>query len=268
MSVADTTATPSSETDADDSFLTAISDALEDAGASDEHVDRVVAEAQQLLEERDELRQRVDTLEQRLDEVETELDEVETDHADLDDYVRETFEYTAKERAGLSSRVAELEESDDNDGVQVGSDGETTSPPPEGNENGLHDTVRAVTPLEDAVNFPPRVAERELSENRLRGRFIARDPKQYCTNVQGGWMITPSDMRTVISAYQGGGSVHPETLRRVREFLNEWGNGEVTIRQREDGTNVVVFSDEIVDRIVKITDPDHEVVTGETAVPG
>ncbi len=263
MSVANTTSTPS-ETDTGESFLTAISDALEDAGVSDEHVDRVVAEGRQLLEERDELRQRVDTLEQRLDGVDNHVGEVEEDLDETDEYVQQIADIAARERAELATRVTDLEESHDSiedpDSVDGTSDGV---------ETGVHDTVRAETPLEQAVNFPPHVAERELSENKLRGRFVARDIKQYATNVMGGWTMSASDMRKVISAYEEGGTVHPETLRRVRKFLDEWGKDETEIRETDGGMNVVVFSDELVDRLVKIREADpHEVVSGESTVAG
>jgi regulator of replication initiation timing len=238
-----------------------------DAGQADlvTAVNELATELAELRAENEELRSENEQLRNEVAETREELAETKDQLADLEEHVTDTNDYAAQERAELASRVADLEES--TDGSKEGGAGDDT-PTPEIGEPGLHDTVHAVTPLEEAVNFPPRVAERELSENRLRGRFIARDPKQYCTNVQGGWMMTPSDMRTVISAYQGGGGVHPETLHRVREFLAEWGKDEVSIRQQEDGTNIVVFTDEIVNRLVKITGSDHEVVTGETAVPG
>jgi chromosome segregation ATPase len=243
MTVADTTATPSKT---DTSFLDALEDALDDAGASDEHVDAVVAEGQQLISERDQLRQRVDELQAELDEV--------------DDYVRDSLDHAAMERAELASRVDTLESAENgaNAGEEAGSaDTDSSS----ADETTLHDTV---TRLEEVVAYPEEVAERELSANQRRARDVARDVYDYTRKVPSGRVIATPELKRVLTALKEIGSASYKTVGRVVDFLTKFGEGEVTTTTRENGDTVVVFTDELAERLTVHGPPRH----GDSVVSG
>ena len=60
-----------------------------------------------------------------------------------------------------------------------------------------------------------------------------------------------------------GGRTYTETVSRVIEFLDELGKDSVAVKETQSGERVVVFTDEIVKRIVAYNNQSNTVVTGE-----
>jgi len=206
--------------------------------AAEPFVELVEGMADQLEEtEQDaaQARERARKAEAKVEELETELSQ----HR----------EESAKERANTKKRVTELEEAEDGD-----SGGDTPTP------NGGNPSIQEPeTPLEEVVQLPEHLAEENLSRNQERARFVARDVHQYARSVPAGRALKSSELRRVLAASEDG-SIHTETVSRVIDFLTELGKEEVNLRETQGGERVVVFTDEIVKRIVAFHNTNHGVV--------
>ena len=158
---------------------------------------------------------------------------------------------SAKERAEIKQRVTALEESEE----EADSDG--MNPTPDGEQTALH---KPETPLEEVVQLPEHLAEENLSANQQRARFVARDIHEYARSVPAGRVIKSSELRRVLTAGEES-SVHTETVSRVIGFLTDLGKDDVKIRETQAGERVVVFTEEIVKRIVAFHNANHGVVS-------
>ena len=132
------------------------------------------------------------------------------------------------------------------------------SPTPEEREDAFHEPK---TPLEDVIRVPEHLVEDSLSANQARARFVAKDVHQYSRSVPAGRAIKSSELRRVLSA-RDGGRTYTETVSRVIEFLDELGKDSVAVKETQSGERVVVFTDEIVKRIVAYNNQSNTVVTG------
>jgi hypothetical protein len=193
---------------------------------------------------------RVSELESDKHDLQERLDEKDDEIQELQDELRETKTHAGKERAELAKRLTNVEESteepdsgDANGGVKTG-------------ETPLHEPE---TPLEDIVQLPEHVVSESLSANQQRSRFVAKDVSQYSRSVPAGRAIKSSELRRVLSA-RDDGSCHTQTVQRVMERLDDLGGDDVAIKETQDGQKVVVFTDEIVQRIQRFND-NHGVVS-------
>jgi hypothetical protein len=162
----------------------------------------------------------------------------------------------AKEAAQDRKRITEVEERLDS--VEKGDSGDDT-PTPNTEETPSHEPE---TPLEEVVQLPEHLAEENLSANQQRARFVAKDIHEYSRSVQAGRVIKSSELRRVLTASEKG-RVHTETVSRVLSFLDDLGQGDVKIRETQAGERVVVFTEEIVKRIVAYHNTNHSVVAHE-----
>ena len=103
------------------------------------------------------------------------------------------------------------------------------------------------------------IAQSSLSRNEQRSRFIAKNVDSYTRSVPAGRAIKSSEIRTVLSASEDG-NTHTETVSRTMSFLDKLGEDEVSVEETQSNEKVVVFSDEIVDRIVSQRSSNHTVV--------
>jgi len=166
--------------------------------------------------------------------------------------LKETRTDSAKERAEIKQRVTTLEESEEEP------DSGGTNPTPDGEETTLH---KPETPLEEVVQLPEHLAEENLSANQQRARFVAKDIHEYSRSVPAGRVIKSSELRRVLTASEEG-RVHTETVSRVISFLDDLGQESVQLRETQAGERVVVFTEEIVKRIVAFHNSNHTVVSG------
>ena len=117
------------------------------------------------------------------------------------------------------------------------------------------------TSLEEIARLPEHVADESLSRNQQRARFVSKSIKSYSRSVPAGRSISSSELRRVLTASEdNGGKIHTETVSRVINYLTELGGDDVNLRETRGGERVVVFTDEIVERIEAFHKADHDVV--------
>jgi len=170
---------------------------------------------------------------ERIDELETELH----DHR----------EESAKSRAETRRRVTDIEERDDTDARGEGNSDDTNPTPDD-------DQSASQTALVDVCRLPNDVAERELSANQRRARFVAKDIADYATSVPAGYAITSSEIATVLRAGTDCKG-RSQTTARVMDFLDRLGESAVKVVKRR-GTRRVILDEELVERLERVEDTD------------
>jgi len=226
-------------------------------GSTDEKVNALIEAVERQSEAIEELREENGELHTRLDETEAEAAQARERAREAEGRVEELEEElsqhqaeSAKERAEIKQRVTTLEESEES-----GEREETPTP------NTEDTTIQEPdTPLEEVVQLPEHLAEENLSANQQRARFVARDIHEYARSVPAGKVLKSSELRRVLTASEEG-RVHTETVSRVLSFLDDLGQGDVKIRETQAGERVVVFTEEIVKRIVAYHNANHTVVS-------
>jgi len=176
---------------------------------------------------------------------------------ELEEELKEERETRAKESAEDRQRIHQAEQRLDSMESEEPASGDKT-PTPEAREDAFHEPK---TPLEDVIRVPEHLVEDSLSANQARARFVAKDVHQYSRSVPAGRAIKSSELRRVLSA-RDGGRTYTETVSRVIEFLDELGKDSVAVKETQSGERVVVFTDEIVKRIVAYNNQSNTVVTG------
>ena len=102
------------------------------------------------------------------------------------------------------------------------------------------------TPLERICTLPEHVADRELTTNQERARFIARDVRDYAEKAPAGLVLDSQTIAKVITAAEGT-KPHTQTVARVMDFLANLGKDEVEQTKRR-GKKLVVVDEEAADR--------------------
>jgi uncharacterized coiled-coil protein SlyX len=149
----------------------------------------------------------------------------------------------------IDERIKTLEAGED-DPAADNESGEAT-PTPDGSPTPQNQVPETETPLEEVLQMPDTTAETSLSANQQRARAIAADIEQYATYNHrfNNYSLTATQLRTVLTARSDDGRVHHQTVKRVREFLTELGDTEVTVKTDKGGTNRLVFNADLVRRI-------------------
>ncbi|OYR63543.1 hypothetical protein DJ83_02460 [Halorubrum ezzemoulense] len=127
------------------------------------------------------------------------------------------------------------------------------SPTPDGHDNG---SSTPSTPLERVCAFDDDVADRELTANQSRARFVAQDVTDYADKVPAGYSIRSGDIATVLRAGTDSKG-RTQTVARVMDFLDSLGGDGVDVVERR-GTKRVVFTEEAARRLERL---------GETSSP-
>jgi chromosome segregation ATPase len=235
-----------------------------------EAIEQLAAENRELRERQQDQAEEIAALESELEAVETELaetsaeleatrDTLERTEAELaetkDDLRSLQDDFTTTERrldavaGGLETsnrNVRDLRdrmEDIDQQVTDLQSDSDVGS--------GLEAVIE--TPLERIVAFSEDMAEAELHSNQQRARLVARDVREYAVKAKAGYVVSSSDIRTVLSALDE--SAHPETVSRVIEFLDRFGGEDVEVVKRR-GERRVCFSEDLVERMVAVEDAD------------
>lgn len=189
------------------------------------------------------LQERVEDLEAENDRLQERVDELETE-------LEDTRSHAARERAEICGRVHDLEE------ATTEPDSPAANPTPDAEKPGSTDLSEPESPLEQIVALPEHMADDQLSANQRRARFVAADVRDYAESVPAGWTIPSSDLRRILRA--AGESAHTQTVQRVMEILADLSD-DVRIVERR-GTKRVVFDDALVERLARLSQPDHDVV--------
>ncbi|WP_336346113.1 hypothetical protein [Halalkalicoccus ordinarius] len=117
---------------------------------------------------------------------------------------------------------------------------------PQGVEDEETGTQTSQTPLERICALPEHVADRELTTNQERARFIARDVCDYAEKAPAGLVIDSRAIKRVITASEGK-RPHTQTVARVMNFLEELGKADVQQTKRR-GKNLIVVDPEAATR--------------------
>ena len=178
---------------------------------------------EQLIATVEDLQETVEQQAKRIDQLETEL----ADHKD----------HTGREFADVRARITETE----NRQMQPGS--EDAIPGVDEEETGSQ-TLQ--TPLERICSLPEHVADRELTANQERARFIARDIQDYAEKAPAGLVIDSRAIKRVLTASEGK-RPHTQTVARVMDFLDDLGKEDVRLKKRR-GKKLIVVDSEAADR--------------------
>lgn len=171
----------------------------------------------------------------RIDELESTVDELYSELA-------EHQQYDGKRHAEANQRITEIEEADDGNDTPGGHADETGSQDAENDE-------QPQTPLEQICSLPQELAQEELTANQQRARFVAKDIDDYGKSVPAGVRIDTSDMKRVLQAASDEGEqIYRTTVKRVMDFLDRFGEDEVTVKKKR-GRRFVIVSDELIERI-------------------
>jgi hypothetical protein len=100
----------------------------------------------------------------------------------------------------------------------------------------------AATPLERICGLPEQIADRELTTNQERARFIARDIRDYAEKAPAGLVIDSRAIKRVLTASEGK-RPHTQTVARVMDFLDELGKEDVQQKKRRGKKFIVVDSE-------------------------
>ncbi|KYH23979.1 hypothetical protein HAPAU_40580 [Halalkalicoccus paucihalophilus] len=125
-----------------------------------------------------------------------------------------------------------------------------------GAETDTAESYETNTPLERICALPEHVADRELTTNQKRARFIARDVRDYAEKAPAGLVLDSQTIAKVITAAEGS-KPHTQTVARVMDFLAKMGKGEVEQTKRR-GKKLVVVEEEAADRYHDRCDRDIE----------
>lgn len=241
-------------------------------------IEELEQENEQIQRENEQLQDRVDELEDeneqlrdRVDELEEELDERATIHwesSDIEDMEVENPEgykhplgLVLLNKVGSEDLRTELEELEAN---LRGS-----NPTPQTEKTVSPNAIEPQTPLEEIISLPEEIASEQLTENQDRARFVAKDIKDYGTNLGGSrngcrnyrYALSSKDLKKVLKASHD--IDHTETINRIIEFLDDLGKDETTVKTKR-GQKKVIFSSELMDRIEKIQYvQDHDAVMAE-----
>ena len=178
---------------------------------------------EQLIATVEDLQETVEQQADRIDELETELAE----HKD----------HTGREFADVRARITETENR------QTEPDSEDVSPGVEGDETG---SQTPKTPLERICALPEHIAERELTANQERARFIARDIQDYAEKAPAGLVIDSRAIKRVLTAAEGK-RPHTQTVARVMDFLDDLGKQKIQQKKRR-GKKIIVADPAAADR--------------------
>jgi len=217
--------------DSVNNFVQAVVDGFNEVGASEKVVEEIEQKGQQLTEEvgqlADQVKNNTETIEDEKDRRSAEIEGCHNRLGRLDDKIQQK---------------------------EADSDGAT--PTPDTDTTPRHEPV---TSLEEVVTLSETIAEDSLTTNQQRSRFIAKNVEDYTRSVPAGRAIKSSEIRRVLSASEDT-SVHTETVSRTMDFLDRLGDDDVMIKETQSNEKVVVFTDEIVDRIVSLRSDNHTVV--------
>jgi len=199
----------------------------------------------------EQLAEKVATLEEIVEQQQSTIDEQQSTIDDLEEQLSEHQQHSGKERAELSSRISDVEEASN------GGDGETSPSDGKGADE-------ETTPLERICALPEHVVSDNLTANQQRARSVARRIDEYGKSVPAGIAITSSRIKRVLTA-QEDSTIHRQTVKRVANFLKQFGDGSVKIKETRGGKTTVVFDEKLVDDVTAVvTDNTDSGVTATT----
>ena len=184
-----------------------------------------------VCEQLDQLTERVEELEAAVEQKDERIDELE---AELTEYKC----FVGSEFADVRGRITDVEEQ-----VQTLESSPNTTTSEQVDQTSAQTTE---TPLERICALPEQIADRELTTNQDRARFIARDVRDYAEKAPAGLVIDSQTITKVLAAAEGT-KPHTQTVARVMNFLKKLGKDDVEQTKRR-GKKLVVIDPEAADR--------------------
>lgn len=235
-----------------------------DVEALVKRVEQLEERVDDLEEERDDLQEENAHLQERVVDLERELDKRATVRWDSSDneemQVKSTDGSVYPLGRVVASKASRYEVEDDLEELEERlADGDLAGDVAEAQADAGPD-VEAETPLEQVAVLPQQVAERELSPNQLRARFIAKDLRTYSQkNAHGDRILKAGRVGRVVRA---GMDVdpHPETVRRIMEAFARFGDDEVELTKR-GGEKLLRVDGEVADRLERLHAAPHTPVS-------
>jgi chromosome segregation ATPase len=207
---------------------------VSNSGSNNSYDDEAIA---QLASRVEELEAAVSDKDDRIDELEQRVDDQDEEIEELQEKIESEGDRRSAEIEGCHSRISRVEEKIEE---------ETPTPQPEET-----DIQEPETALESVCSLPEETAEENLTANQQRARFVAKDIADYGRKVPAGIAIKSSEIRRVLTAAEES-KTHTQTVRRVIEFLNRFGDSEVNEKKTRSGETTVVFTEEIVERLATL----------------
>jgi hypothetical protein len=149
---------------------------------------------------------------------------------ELEDELSDYRAHNERDKAEIRQKVTEVENH------QTEGRSENATP---GVDTDKEAPQTAETPLERICALPEHVADRELTANQERARFIARDVRDYAEKAPAGLVIDSRAIKRVITASEGK-RPHTQTVARVMDFLNDLGKEDIHQKKRRGKKFVVV----------------------------
>lgn len=119
--------------------------------------------------------------------------------------------------------------------------------------------VEAETPLEQVAILPQQVADTELSPNQLRARFLAQELRSFGDKSTSGYVLRAGRVGRLLKSGMDV-EAHPETVRRVMDHFDRFGDDGTRLRKR-GGEKVLWVDDEVVDRLERLLAAPHTPVS-------
>ncbi|MFC6906931.1 hypothetical protein [Halalkalicoccus tibetensis] len=190
-----------------------------------------------VCEQLEALTDRVAELEAQIERKDERIEELE---AELTEYKR----FAGSEFANVRGRITDVEDqTEELETMLQETPIETTNVDAEENDS---QTTTTETPLERICTLPEHVADRELTTNQKRARFIARDVKDYAEKAPAGLVLDSQTIAKVITAAEGS-KPHTQTVARVMDFLEKLGKDDVEQTKRR-GKKLVVVDEDVANR--------------------
>lgn len=158
--------------------------------------------------------------------------------SELKDELAEHKDHTGREFADVRARITDVENQ------QTQPDSTDSSPRIDGEETGSQNHH---TPLERICALPEHVAERELTTNQERARFIAKDVHDYAEKAPAGLVLDSRTIKKVITAAEGK-KPHTQTVARIMDFFEDLGQDDIELTKRH-GKKLIVIDPEVADRL-------------------
>ncbi|WP_245998445.1 hypothetical protein [Halalkalicoccus subterraneus] len=145
---------------------------------------------------------------------------------------------------------------------------EKTDPDEDPGDHGTQTQTRQATSpatrLKRICALPEHVANRELTTNQKRARFIARDVRDYAEKAPAGLVLNSRTITKVITAVEGS-KPHIQTVAHIMDFLEKLGKDDVEQTKRR-GKKLVVVDEEAADRYHDRCDGDIEQTPAESVM--
>lgn len=182
------------------------------------------------------------------DAVEQEVQQKNEEIEELKENLDGERDRRSAEIEGCHSRISNVKEDLDSGEADSSDD----------NPNGEDEETTA---LERICALPEHVVKDNLTSNQQRARSVARRIREYGKSVPAGVAITSSRIKRVLTA-QEDTQIHRQTVSRVADFLERFGDGAVEIKETRGGKTTVVFDQQLVkDVTTVVTDQEHTSVT-------